>query len=360
MDYPLQRDGRLQLAYGGEAKDSVEVPLSVLQVAIDFDNSTHRRQSQHDTFDTKALKTNADQSLTPSTGFFPATSAEFNLYPSSTHKDLGVNHQSHDAPSADVHDSTTLPDLSRLRSDAFGELRRSVEESGEGLVRRMRDYETTRSRGGVYSKANAPIQLGRKRHSPCSRSRRVADTEDGFNDDDVVQIVAAEELSSEFSGYRDVHKMRAISLGMAESDSHPPSFMDLDCNEKFASPDAAGSSDQSGYTSEDDAMDLVADSSYPTGTSMSSPAPALSHSFYTSTNSSVVSIPSHISGIEDHSITSPPYLICPSPTSRSEKAIAAITLAMANGAGGLNDYDPLRALEPISVVDDSQFGELWH
>ena len=250
--------------------------------------------------------------------------------------------------------STTTPDLSQLHSDAFGELRRSVEESGEGLVRRMRDYETTRSRGGVYSKAKDLTRQGRRRLSPCDRSRRVADAEEGSDDRDEVQIVA---VSGELSSYRDVHKKRTISLGISD----PSSFMDLDCSKKLASPDVAGSSDRSGYASEDDAMDFVADGSYPTDTSMSSPAPALSHSFYTSTNSSVVSIPSHISGLEDHHITLPSHQICPPPTSsRSEKAIAALTLAMANGAGGLNDYDALRALEPISVIDDSQVGELWH
>lgn len=336
-----------------------------------FEKSTHttrRLQSQHDIFDTQALKSSiqaispkTEQIPTPPTRFFPTTSAEFNLYPSPSHKDPGVNPNSNDIfPPNNVVGSPITPDLSQLRSDAFGELRRSVEESGEGLVRRMRDYETTRSRGGVYSKAKDSIRRGRKRNSLCNRPRRVADAEDGSDDDDEVQIVAVSgEVSSEFSGHRDVRKKRAISLGMAESNSHSSPFMDLDRSEKPVSSDAAGSSDQSGYASEDDAMDLIADNSCPTDTSMSSPAPALSHSFYTSTNSSVVSIPSHISG--DHGITSPPYPFCPSPaSSRSEKAIAALTLAMANGAGGLNDYAALRALEPTSVIDDSQVGELWH
>jgi hypothetical protein len=46
-------------------------------------------------------------------------------------------------------------------------------------------------------------------------------------------------------------------------------------------------------------------------------------------------------------------------TSSAEKAIAAITLAMANGAGGLGDYEAVRALN-VSSADESQVGELWH
>jgi hypothetical protein len=47
-------------------------------------------------------------------------------------------------------------------------------------------------------------------------------------------------------------------------------------------------------------------------------------------------------------------------SSRSEKAIAALSLAMANGAGGLNDYSALRAKEIPPIIEDSQVGELWH
>jgi hypothetical protein len=47
-----------------------------------------------------------------------------------------------------------------------------------------------------------------------------------------------------------------------------------------------------------------------------------------------------------------------SSASRTEKAIAALSLAIANGAAGLGDYDALRDIP--SVMIDSQVGELWH
>lgn len=45
--------------------------------------------------------------------------------------------------------------------------------------------------------------------------------------------------------------------------------------------------------------------------------------------------------------------------SGAEKTIAALTLAMANGAGSLGDYEAVRALN-VSLADESQVGELWH
>jgi hypothetical protein len=46
--------------------------------------------------------------------------------------------------------------------------------------------------------------------------------------------------------------------------------------------------------------------------------------------------------------------------SREEKAIAALTLAMANGAGGVNDYDDIIDETPSSNVDSEYAGDLWH
>lgn len=48
--------------------------------------------------------------------------------------------------------------------------------------------------------------------------------------------------------------------------------------------------------------------------------------------------------------------------SPSEKAIAALTLVMANGAGSLNDYEAVRSLEAphVASLDDPLVGEMWH
>jgi hypothetical protein len=49
-----------------------------------------------------------------------------------------------------------------------------------------------------------------------------------------------------------------------------------------------------------------------------------------------------------------------SSASRTEKAIAALSLAIANGAGSMGDYEAARDLDSSPPMADSQAGELWH
>jgi hypothetical protein len=266
-------------------------------------------------------------------------------------------------PSIGDIDLDTKVNLTQLRSDAFWELRKSVAENGEGLVRRMRDYESSRSRGAIYSKAKDSLRRGRKRHSISLRPRRVINTGDGTNEEDGVEIFAGDAGSSEVDDYGNTRKKRAFSLGMADSGVHASPFMDLEGSERCSSPGATFLSVPSAYNSDDESMDLFSDSPLSTSVVASSPgAPALSYSFTNSTNSSFVSLPPTFFGV--HSKSSPPRhhsLIDTSPlSSRSEKAIAALSLAMANGAGGLNDYSALQTMEIPQIIEDSQVGELWH
>ena len=298
----------------------------------------------------------------PFTPSFAATSREFNLFPKHE-RNFRRSHAQSDPPLSSDIDLESEAELTRLRSDAFWELRRSVAESGEGLVRRMRDYESSRSRGGVYSKAKDSIRRGRKRHSVNLRPRRAIGPEDGSDEEDSVQIYAGGE-SSEVDDYGSIRKKRAFSLGMADSGAHTSSFTDLDGSERCSSPSATFFSAPSEYNSDDESMDLINDSPLSMSAITSSPspdAPALIRSFTNSTNSSFVSLPPPY-GI--HSKSSPPQQFSLRPTSpslsHSEKAIAALSLAIANGAGGLNDYSALRAMEIPPIIEDSQVGELWH
>lgn len=45
--------------------------------------------------------------------------------------------------------------------------------------------------------------------------------------------------------------------------------------------------------------------------------------------------------------------------SRSEKALAALSLAMANGAGSIEDFSNLQS-QHTAVLDDCQVGDMWH
>jgi hypothetical protein len=301
-------------------------------------------------------------SSAPPTPHFATTSTEFNLFPKhhSTKNSSSSSHPQSDPASlsTDNLELDSKTDLTRLRSDAFWELRRSVAESGEGLVRRMRDYESSRSRAGVYSKAKDSLRRGRKRHSLSTRPRRTMDVGDGSDAEDDIQIFSGNEGDA-----GSARKKRALSVGMADSHAPPKSpFMDLHHNERCFSPATTFGSGPSAYTSDDeDFMDLVNDSPLSMSAMASSPAPpALSHSFTTSDSSSVISLSSHFFGTPSLGQPHHPTIPTSPSSSRSEKAIAALSLALANGAGGINDYEALRAVETAPIVEDTQVGELWH
>ena len=75
--------------------------------------------------------------------------------------------------------------------------------------------------------------------------------------------------------------------------------------------------------------------------------PELSHTVASSSTSSLLSLP--------------PSVILP-PSTREEKVIAALTLALANGAAGINDYSAVReALGASAALAEgaSEVGEMW-
>lgn len=59
------------------------------------------------------------------------------------------------------------------------------------------------------------------------------------------------------------------------------------------------------------------------------------------------------------SLSSCPSLDMATQSSYSEKAIAALSLAMANGAVGLNDYQALLAIQETPAMDACQVGEMF-
>jgi hypothetical protein len=251
------------------------------------------------------------------------------------------------SPSESEPESYDLAALSSLRSNAFGELHRTVTESGEGLIQRMRDYELSRSKSDVYLTVAKFPRRGRKQLShgvlsqePLSQRHQSINGED----DDEVQILLPQMT---FPGSSRLKK-RAVSLGPGdflspftgiERCSSPVSYPGFISNDE---PHVSGGRSPS-----------IAYSFYSSPHQLpTTSTPALSHTLSNSTNSSLVSL----------ALPPPiPYnLHQPGPTSRSEKAIAALTLAMANGAGDLADYQPLLAIQTTAILDNSQVGEMWH
>lgn len=258
----------------------------------------------------------------------------------------------------------------RMRADALGELHRSVLESGEGLVRKMRDWESR------------PARPAADTHQPRRSWRRLASyygtpqaaeavSECPEEDEDDIFIVG--ETSSFPAAHSDVQKKRSLSMDvdLPEMEAYSSPFVRLDGCDRSSSP-IAPSSGPSAYSSDDEGH---ADMDVELASSASGPfsSPALSHTYSTSANSSLVSLPlfAHTSerGADMGAALPPSATITSSeftapalgspPSTRSEKAIAALALAMANGAVGISDYEALRAGEGLATLEETHAGELW-
>jgi hypothetical protein len=100
---------------------------------------------------------------------FPMTPAEFHLFPSAGSTENTRNPQDTEIEMQD--ECLGVNHLTTLRSAAFWELRRSVIENGEGLIRRMRDYEQSRLHQQVCQKAKERKKRGRKSSTLRSRCK---------------------------------------------------------------------------------------------------------------------------------------------------------------------------------------------
>ncbi|KAJ7492825.1 hypothetical protein FB451DRAFT_1219684 [Mycena latifolia] len=275
-------------------------------------------------------------SATPHAPVFPATPAEFHLFSKNnrpTDRKRRATHHAESALDFDFQTDTRTADLTRLRSDAFWQLHRSVEENGEGFVKSMRVYETRRSRSSAL-KVKEAQRRGRRR-SPVHSPTAIRAGDDSEGDDDDVQIFAGEPTNTSFTSRG---KQRAFSVGVAEDKPHLSTAFPR--SDRCSSPGATCDSSSSIYLSDDDV--------FPIRAPITQISPALSHTLSHSANSSLISLN-----------LPPPFAPKATLASRSEKAIAALSLAMANGAGGLEDYEALRQLHTFSP-DNCEVGEMWH
>ncbi|KAG7450370.1 uncharacterized protein BT62DRAFT_508222 [Guyanagaster necrorhizus] len=291
---------------------------------------------------------------------FATTSAEFHLFPDRERNRIrraSRNPSSQPDLSPD-QEPTSQADLTSLHAAAFWELHRSVADNGEGFVRRMRDYEHTRSRADAYSKAKEAHRRGRKRSSLIVSARKPAVLLDGSDadDDDDVQIFSGE-VSDVFAGkYSHHHRASSLDSKGTMFQREGPSRRVPSGNEHCLSSAAS-----SVYASDDDTKFNVTDQFTDDGLHHTPPhpfTPALS--FTASSNSSSISslppLPYPTLELFPHIVSPRPLTL---PASRSEKALTALSLAMANGAGSIHDYDALRAVQPVSAIEECQVGEMW-
>lgn len=249
--------------------------------------------------------------------------------------------------------------MKQLRSDAFWQLHRSVAENGEGLVRRMRDYEHSRSRAETYSKVKDAQKRGLKRSSLNVPARKSSLTDESDEDDDI-QIFSGDVPDIFFPRSLRPQK-RALSLDIMDE---APERFDLRShsipgNERCSSP---GASSSSMYASDDEQQSHILSPTSASFSSTPSYTPALSHTASESSNSSLVSLPLSppMSIFPSHAPLMIPHTPSSPPSSRSEKALAAISLAMANGAGSIHDYASLSSLHQNPLLDNCDVGEMWH
>jgi hypothetical protein len=327
-------------------------------------------------------RTTSSGSSAPQTPIFPASSADFLLFPSHPLYRGSLTTRNPRSPSFAVsllHGDTSESsesELVRLRSAAFSELKRSVQENGEGFVKRMREFEDSRSKSAHHSRARGIERRRRKRYSPSVPTTRANGKSAVSDDDDDVLI-----LSSAF-GAEPLHskQKRSSSLGaMDDSDFqlhgetnssgrlspisgifHPLPFAHYASHVHHNTTNQPTELFPSFSTSFDFTNPLHTNAFKPALSHSSSDSLASSADmFLSSSYTEDADYPS--SSPMDSRPQSPNHLSAgaiPSASS-AEKAIAAITLAMANGAGGLGDYEAVRALN-VSSVDESQVGELWH
>ncbi|KAG6842545.1 hypothetical protein C0991_000071 [Blastosporella zonata] len=299
----------------------------------------------------------------PSSSIFATTASDFHLS-SRRERDMKTRRRSNlfiETRSMDIDDDEhiDLRRLSRLRSNAFWELHRSVAENGEGLVRRMRDYEHSRSRTDAYLKVKEAQKRGRKRSSVAALSRRTNhlhtdsddDQEDADDDadeeDDDIQIFAGEVPRISLPG--NTYQKRALSLGVENTQytTH---------RRRCSSPVATCDTIPSIYHSDDEQFLHSSSGTTSPIVSLHSLSPPLNPSL----PDDMLSDHEHISLPAISLPTSPSLCNLTSSVSRTEKAIAALSLAMASGAGGITDYDALVTLQAWPSLDDCRVGEMWH
>ncbi|KAG5349883.1 hypothetical protein C0989_001422 [Termitomyces sp. Mn162] len=283
---------------------------------------------------------------TPFSSFFATKASDFELFPRRDcetkrrcRSDRFIDSRSMDLDIDDEHN------LSHLRSNAFWELHRSVAESGEGFVRRMRDYEHSRSRSDAYFKAKEAQKRGRKRSSIVTLSRKPKHVRSNSHngkeeEDDDVQIFAGELPRISLPGSPDPPK-RTMSLNIKNIDGRDCQYSapsKRQCSSLLTTHLPIHSSD-----------DEQGQSSSGTDSPNTHSAPL----FSSCDTLSGLDIPLLLPSV---SPTCSPV----TSASRTEKAIAALSLAMANGAGGIADYESVLAVQAWPSMDDCQVGEMWH
>lgn len=260
---------------------------------------------------------------------FATTPAEFNLFPSAQ-----SNSKPQNAESERQGECFGVGHLSMLRSAAFWELRRSIIENGEGLIRRMRDYEQSRLHHRVGQKAKELRKRVRKSSALRSRCNACPNVSEASDEDDV--LICSEATSEGLSRWSPL-ATRARSFDSMDIDSQ-----DQDHLGRRPSRSVEHRQVQHRY---DERM------------------PFADESLRTETDSeSLLSSPDSVSPTpSSSSISLPLPQSILMTTSSSEKALAELNVAFTNGACSITDYSPIWTYQQQFNMEEHNtgHGDLW-
>ncbi|KAI0094625.1 hypothetical protein BDY19DRAFT_988444 [Irpex rosettiformis] len=269
----------------------------------------------------------------------PHTSDAFSLFPSRC-SSTGASYcasQKTPPPASSACSAETPDVLTHLRSTAFWELQRSVAENGEGMVTRMRDWEETHAHPSLkHQECDAPMYGQHNRMRGLSVGSGNSDSFD--EDEDEVQIIEAGSSSRNKALFQPIlFSHRNTTAGRMDLDDQGSPLVTDGPTPLDDSPCLSSS-----YASDEDFPGSLA----LTGSLSSSRASLSFHS------------DDAMPGPGGHPLSTSSVTLATSP---SEKAIAALTLVMANGAGSLSDYEAVRSLEVphVASLDGPLVGEMW-
>jgi hypothetical protein len=296
---------------------------------------------------------NTPGTTTPSSFSFSTSSVDFNIFPTSDRSSRRRASYSSSRSDGGFPNPPNHTELTRLRSNAFWELHQSVAENGDGFVRRMRDYERVRS-----GQITDPGHRGRKRvfHPHSTWSTTYIPDSDESDDHNDIQILAGEfsvNPKSRLSQYgKSAISMDVPSYNIRNSDE---GYYEASKHSHQIKPSASSSfSDGDGLTLPAAMSDGPLSPSLFSISSAtpSSPSPPVQSQKLDIDNCSFFSLPPSFS----HSIST--SYVDQTPIS-SDKAVADLTLALASGAVGINDYNQLQSLTNFQHMDEGDPGELW-
>lgn len=213
----------------------------------------------------------------------------------------------------------------------------------------MRDYEHTRSR-----QVSDPARRGWKRpfNPQTNWTAPYRHDSDVSDDDSDVQIFAGEGAGSPSSSR---HTKRGVPLDAPCPNLRQGEVLCSDASR--CTPSTQPHSSPS--------LTYLDDMGFPIPVHIGSPVSVSTFSSASTSPSSLSSVQSLPLDVENCSILSLPSapsssFIRQTPSASSEKAVSDLSLAFANGAGSIHDYDCLQNLAGLQHIDGGDPGELWH